>query len=473
MKSLLLSLLTPLLLLTPIASAARAEHHVSSAEELIKLDGTLKPGDTIVLSDGTWKDQRILFRGEGTEQQPITLRAQTPGKVILTGKSSVTINGQYLLVSGLLLKDGGAGEGKSTDGIAVIGHHNRLTDSAVVGGTYKFLVHLYGDYCQLDHCYIAGKASGDPTLQIEAPGEPNYDHIEYNHFGHRKPLGRNGGETMRVGYSWQSMNNSRTLVEHNLFERCDGEIEIISSKSCENTYRCNTFLDCAGTLTLRHGNRCIVDSNFFIAHHKKGSGGIRVIGEDHVVVNNYIDGVVQGGFWITAGWEQPILKSYFAARNCLIAYNTVVDSGGTCVDLSAGLATTVRTVLPQNITLANNLFSPDQTGSMLKGKTGPGLTVVGNLVAAGAKSADMTGINLADLALQRAPDGLWRPTSQSPAHAAARGSFPMVKTDIDGQPRTSRSDIGCDQMSDAPITNKPLKAEDVGPSWLPVSARND
>jgi len=60
------------------------------------------------------------------------------------------------------------------------------------------------------------------------------------------------------------MRNSRAVVESNLFDRCDGELEIISSKSCENVYRHNTFLDCAGMLTLRHGNRCTVEGNFFI-----------------------------------------------------------------------------------------------------------------------------------------------------------------------------------------------------------------
>ncbi|HSV16600.1 MAG TPA: hypothetical protein VLI90_20215 [Tepidisphaeraceae bacterium] len=66
--------------------------------------------------------------------------------------------------------------------------------------------------------------------------------------------------------------------------------------------------------------------------------------------------------------------------------------------------------------------------------------------------------------------GSW---AKSPTHAAVEGAFPMVKADIDGQSRPTPSDIGCDQISEAPITNRPLKAEDVGPSWLAPSARND
>ena len=55
------------------------------------------------------------------------------------------------------------------------------------------------------------------------------------------------------------------MVEKNLFEKCNGETECISNKSCGNIYRENTFLEVSGTLTLRHGNGCIVERNVFSA----------------------------------------------------------------------------------------------------------------------------------------------------------------------------------------------------------------
>jgi len=231
-----------------VATAQAAEHRVSSASEISDVAGGAHPGDVLVMNDGVWQDQAIVFRGQGTAEKPITLRAQTPGQVILAGKSSLTIDGDYLLVSGLFLKNAQSGG----DGVKLAGRHCRLTDSAVIGGSFKFFVHFFGASNRMDHCYLAGKTNDSPTLQVEVQGQANHHQIDQNHFGPRPPLGRNGGETMRVGYSWQSMNSSRTLVEHNLFDRCDGEIEIISSKSCENTYRYNTFLDCAGMLTLRN-----------------------------------------------------------------------------------------------------------------------------------------------------------------------------------------------------------------------------
>jgi poly(beta-D-mannuronate) lyase len=441
-------------------STPAAEHPVASAADITRVAATARPGDVLVMNDRNWTDQKITLTAKGTPDNPITLRAQTPGKVVLTGTSSLVIDGEHLVVSGLLFKEGKG----ATDGVRINGEHCRLTDSAVVGGTYKFFVHLAGSNNRVDHCYLAGKTSESPTLQVEAEGKPNHHQVDHNHFGPRPPLGKNGGETMRVGYSQQSMNDSATLVEENLFDRCDGEIEIISSKSCGNVYRYNTFLDCAGMLTLRHGNRCVVEGNVFIAHHKKGSGGIRVIGEDHFLINNYIDGVDKGGLWITAGIPDSPLNGYYCARRATIAFNTVVDSKGPCLELDAGFGTSNRSLRPENITIANNLLLPGDGGSLLKGTEGEGFKWLGNITPAATEHA---GIRSIDPKMEKAKDGLWRPAADSPAHAAAEGEFPDVKTDVDGQPRpATRSDVGCDQSSDAPATHRPLTPADVGPSWM-------
>jgi poly(beta-D-mannuronate) lyase len=453
-----------LVMFVPLAAGA-AEHRVSSAAQIARVVGEAKPGDVLLMTDGNWNDQAIVFTGRGTAEKPITLRAQTPGKVVLAGESSVAIEGEHLVVSGILLQDGRS----SGDGVKLTGRHCRLTDSAVVGGSYKFFVHMFGTSNRMDRCHLSGKTNDNPTMQIEVEGRHNYHVIDHNHFGPRPPLGRNGGETIRVGYSHQSMTNSGTVVEHNLFDRCDGELEIISSKSCENVYRHNTFLDCAGMLTLRHGNRCIVEGNFFLAHHKRGSGGIRVIGEDHIVFNNYIDGVDKGGFWITSGVPDSELKGYFQARNCVIAFNTFVDSRGPALELDAGIGTSRRTLRPENITIANNIFAPRE-GPVLKGQEGGRYKWMGNI--AWPAGAEHTGVRFVDPKLERAPDGLWRPAKGSLVRHVAEGDFQSIKMDIDGQSRTGLADAGCDQIAVTPVTNRPLTPNDVGPAWMGSEVRN-
>ena len=446
--------------------AYSAEHRVSSAADVTRRAETAQPGDVLVMRNGVWQDQAITFAARGTAERPITLRAESPGKVILAGRSSVVIDGEHLVVEGLYLRYGTIGG----DGIKLVGRNSRLTECAVVGGDYKFFVHLFGTSNRVDHCYLAGKTNDSPTLQIEVEGRPNFHRLDHNHFGPRPPLGRNGGETIRVGYSHQSMTNSGTLVERNLFDRCDGEIEIISSKSGGNIYRFNTFADCAGMLTLRHGNRCVVDGNWFLGRGKNGSGGIRVIGEDHIVINNYIESVTQGGIWITSGIPDSELKGYYQARNCLIAFNTIVDSRAPAIELDAGFGTSRRTLRPEAITIVNNLFLPPKDGTLLKGRAGDGFRWGGNLTSPHARDRHES-IRPVELAMRRDTNGVWRPPADGPTRGAALGTFSVVKNDIDGQPRRRPLDVGCDQFSDAPVHNRPLNIPDVGPSWMPKDAR--
>ena len=410
-------------------AVAVASHHVSSADDIARITPGLRPGDEIILADGAWKDQAIAFRAKGSAAKPVTFRAQTPGKVIFSGNSSVVIEGEHLVVSGLFLDHCDAAE----DGIRISASNCRLTESAVVGGRHKFFVHFFGRSNRMDRCYLAGKTNDHPTLQVEVEGRPNFHRLDHNHFGHRPPLGRNGGETIRVGYSHQSMTNSGTLVERNFFERCDGELEIISNKSCENTYRGNTFLDCAGMFTLRHGNRCRVEGNFIIGNHKRGSGGIRVIGEGHAIVRNHIEGVMQGGFWITSGISNSELRGYFQARNCVIAWNTFADSRGPALELDAGIGTSRRTLRPENIAVASNMFLLGTNGVLFKGRENETFKWRGNQVAGGS--------------------------------AVPRDGLEVVDADAMRQNITRSKEIS----GDAP--SRPLTANDVGPSWLEPDRR--
>ena len=107
-----------------------------------------------------------------------------------------------------------------------------------------YWVGIYGKNNRFDHNYLTGKRNHGVTLAVRLNTEAsreNHHRIDHNYFGHRPILGANGGETLRVGTSHYSLTNSNTVVEYNYFDRCNGEHEIISSKSCQNIYRHNTF----------------------------------------------------------------------------------------------------------------------------------------------------------------------------------------------------------------------------------------
>ena len=69
-----------------------------------------------------------------------------------------------------------------------------------------------------------------------------------------------GFEIIRVGTSGSQMEECGAVIEHNLFEECNGEIEIISLKCTGSVVRHNTFSKSYGYVTMRHGNRHIVVS---------------------------------------------------------------------------------------------------------------------------------------------------------------------------------------------------------------------
>ena len=226
-----------------------AKYFVASVSEFNTALGQVQPGDSIVMKAQVWTNAKIIFQKNGTQQDSIYLVSEIPGKVILSGTSTLRIAGKYLVVDGLYFTNGYSDDG------GVIEFRNgsnnaqycRLTNTAIINYNpsnsstdYKW-ISLYGDHNRVDHCYLKGKTHSGTTLVVWLSSTPNYHLIDHNYFAFRPELGVNGGETIRVGTSDWSMYDSYTTVEYNYFEECNGEIEIISNKSCENIYRYNTF----------------------------------------------------------------------------------------------------------------------------------------------------------------------------------------------------------------------------------------
>ena len=125
-------------------------------------------------------------------------------------------------------------------------------------------VSIYGISNRVENCYFKGKTNSGTTLVVwllaDQTNLSNHHVIRRNYFGPRPDLGANGGETIRIGDSATSFTWSRTLVEENYFYRCNGETEIISNKSLDNTYRRNTFDSCEGALEWQNGDAGLLPS---------------------------------------------------------------------------------------------------------------------------------------------------------------------------------------------------------------------
>ncbi|MHA7941743.1 chondroitinase-B domain-containing protein [Formosa sp. 3Alg 14/1] len=285
-----------------------ADYTVNSASEFNNL--SLSPGDVVTWANGTYSsDQRISFTANGSASNPIILRAETPGGVIFTGQTNMDISGDYVIIDGFYW-NGGAGSNNHIQfrKSSAYANHSTIRNCAfnnlTPSGTdkHRWIV-LYGTNNTVENCSFLNKNSPGALILVE---------LEYNDFnpvGHvikdnyffnfikRDPSTTHSGdsETIRVGTSEFQDKSASVTVEGNYFYKADGENEIITNKSADNTYRNNTFRRCRGSLVMRHGARATVDGNYFLGENVEGTGGIRITDSYHVITNNYIQDVVSSG----------------------------------------------------------------------------------------------------------------------------------------------------------------------------------
>lgn len=338
MKNLKYSLTASLCLLF-LATANALEIKVSNMAELTEAISKVKPGDRIVMSNGIWKDTVIDFNAKGVSKDSIFLEAETAGKVILSGNSSLKLSGDYLVAKGLWFKDGYSKFVISFTNKSKVANNSRVTNCAITDFNPQtkteesHWVELWGKNNRFDNNYIAGKTNEGCTLVVWLKGEENhqnYHRIDHNYFGERSPLGSNGGETIRIGTSHNSMFQSNTIVEWNKFEKCNGEVEIISNKSCNNIFRNNLFLESQGSMVFRHGNDCLVENNVFLGNMQPYTGGVRIINEGHTVKNNYFYGLTgqdfRGSLVVMNGVPNSPLNRYNQVKNAKVINNVFYNS---------------------------------------------------------------------------------------------------------------------------------------------------
>lgn len=390
-------MLLVLLLMAAGQGAARTVN-VSSAAAVNK---TWSAGDTIVFAGGSYTNQALSLQGTGTAAKPIVLRAAAAGAVSLGGSSTLTIKGTYIEVQGFRFS--GTYTGKSH----IVQFESSATNCRLTDCTIESYnptdatkdnkwVSIKGKQNRVDHCSFAGKANMGTLLVVwlEQNIVPKH-RIDHNYFGYRNPntdeegKALNGQEIIRIGDSSTSMQEAACVIENNEFENCDGEIETISNKSCGNIYRNNTFLTCAGSLTLRHGNNCTVEGNIFLGNGKSATGGVRIIGEGHTVTNNYFQDLNSNNYraavCIVRGKENSALSEYFQVKNAVVSGNTFVNcKEAFCINYHSSDECTMP---PLNTRIENNIVYNDasNTGNRIVtlAQTGGSVTWEANTYNAG------------------------------------------------------------------------------------------
>lgn len=473
--------LTLAVLILSIATFA-TDFLASSPEEAVTLLNKADAGDRILLKDGVYNNAVIQFAiTRGTKEKPIWFMAQTPGKVSFEGNSTLAFAGHYLIIAGFTWKNGGKGlkersvisfrAGKqdamySTVQDCVIDDYNN--DSF---NTDNKWVSLFGQHNVLTRCLLKSKRNLGATVTVWLqPGLPARHLISYNYFLNRfnGPDADNGLESIRIGDSKTSFTEAHCIVAFNRFEACDGEIEIISNKSCHNSYLHNTFVESDGGLTLRHGNDCLCDGNFFDGTNKKLSYGIRFIGEGHAAINNYfynLQGAPRQSFrapvTLVNGLVNTPINGYFQVRRAVISDNVFVNCDMPVIRIGVFSKRPGMTMGPDTVTISNNIIWDDagKKGAVYESITAAAhADIRDNKVFGRSLEATEKGFIASDKKdINRSPDSRWSYTGKM--LIAIKSTAPAVTTaGADWvEPAIQRATQGSKYTY--------LKAVQAGPAW--------
>ena len=460
------------------------------------------PGDTLYVADGNYSDWTITCATSGAPDKPITIAATTPGGVTLTGADTrFIVTGNHVTISGFRFDAVVRNDNHTI--IALQGTDGRVTQCAfkscghrvkdkwaswsrIVGISFNSSG-IGAANCTVDHNYFYDSKGVSVGIVLgyrdfEPAKWPTNCTIEYNWFYKLPRLGANGGEAIQLCSGGDGTRQFQadghdtgqfkmfTTIQHNYFYKADADPEIVSLKCSDNTVRYNTFhsntLGGSG-LTIRGGSRNKIVGNFVFNTRT----GLRVYGHDHKVINNYFE--VHGAGISVNG----VTQDGETGESSLFAFNTIKGSHAVILDVP-GTSGKPGTAGKGN-TWYNNIFQCSGGHKPVDDKYQGDASHVGtwdkNILWNGsAKPAGWQppGSIWADPQLVLS-DGILRPAAGSVAIDAGtdlRNAPAQITDDIDGHARTSATpDIGCDEIYDniaSPPTRKPLKAIDVGPSYL-------
>lgn len=326
------------------------------------------PGDTLFIESGTFEDVSLDLYAKGTKDLPIYVLAKTPGELILKGGSSLNLSGEHYVISGIHFDGGYSEDGavisfRAKDGNS-LAKGVRVTQCAISNYSNPdrissdHWIEVFGRENRFDHNYIGTKFNLGATMVMrlaDSVSTDNRNSIDSNYFAPKPRLGSNGGETLRIGSSAHSLKKGGAIVVANYFDRCSGEVEVLSIKSSDNAVTDNVFFECSGVLALRHGNRNKIFRNKFFGNDKSETGGLRVINAGHSIRDNYFQGVTGKRFFaalaVMNGVPNSAINRYHQVSGVDISNNTWVN----CENISFGVGSdNERTATPELSVFANN-----------------------------------------------------------------------------------------------------------------------
>ena len=455
--------------------------NVNSIDALMNAVTSAKPGDRVVLMNGVydnigWLDshsaRNMLVREvRGTAASPIVVTAETVGGAEIRGAGGFRfLDVEHLIIRGFKFTHSQDNSGASDDTavqcdlcrhVRITRNHFELTTSTNIASDWLSISSDQSAQNRIDHNVFKNKGTEGVFVLIFG----KHTVVDRNYFYNQHYSSGNGGECMRIGNSALGNVPYYSVVEHNLFENCNGDMEAVSVKSSSNTFRANTFRNNEGSLTFRHGNNNLADSNLFL----NGENGLRSYGHNHVIVNNYFGSLSGSGsltpLVIGGGTVDIDLtrsnSEHSRSRNVTVAFNTFYNNQGTYLRIGEDF----RPLDPVEITVAHNILV-GSSGTLINFDEGENIIWTKNILYGSASrgNAPTSGYLITNPMLSARPDGTYGIGSTSPAiDQASSSTYAFASMDMDGQTRSGLKDTGADEFSTTTVKVKPLASSDVGP----------
>lgn len=246
---------------------------VTSLPDLQTAINNAKPGDVILLADGTYTaNADITISIAGIKSNPITISALHQAKAEISGSGGFVLlsPAAYVIIKWFTFTHS-ASKAKTSAGTSFCRFTENIFETPGNGEDLT----IAGSDHEIDHNIFQNKNAMGRFLAIRGAGSQIAERlwIHHNSFkSHKDQGGANGTEAFQFGLSGFSLSSSNSIVEFNLFEDCAGENELISVKASAVTLRYNTIRKGGGPAASISGPYTNATWEGNIIFHTKGEG---------------------------------------------------------------------------------------------------------------------------------------------------------------------------------------------------------
>lgn len=345
-----------------LSNASGHKYYVSSVSQFNSVARAVRPGDVVIIRNGTYSNWQFYIRNSGTRTQPIVYMAETPGKVIFTGDTLLRITSSFNLFGGFTFRN-------LRDQRYPI-QLNKASDSRLTGnefyssGGYDFgrLVSVSNgsNRNRFDHNFFVDNRSFGMGVVLPRDGIDSFAYSQDNRFDHNVFKDISGPTTgvripLQVGqFPNHTRNESRTTIDHNDFLNIS--VSPVNSKSTGEVYVANYFENIRNTaaISIRSGNRKVFDRNRF----KNVNQAMRVSGETIIITNNLITDARDDAILIPR-WGTFDSTVRGKTGMILVSHNTIDNAASNAVEIGRrwGSTNNIADNVPYDVDITNNIFA--------------------------------------------------------------------------------------------------------------------